>query len=266
MSGVPLMFVEPGAASATANFCLFGPGGTGKSFAATGWDGPVTVLNSEGAGGLAKSRAAGREIREVRFTGQAVLRPFCEYVKSGADGSQAVVVDTVNKVYKTLITELGGSKPQIQHYGQVNKILMDLIEFLRDQPINVVFVCHEQIADQEGDRIVRPLTGGQQLPEFLVSEVDVCAYTAKVAGEDGAPNRYLGQLAPDKGRRTKDRSDALGNFRDLNLPEWLSVYAAAMRPDNSDLPPGLADDEPDPAADPDVEAMLDLDDARAEAA
>ncbi len=251
-----LTFVEPQAAFTTMNTLLYGPGGSGKTVAATSAPGPILVLNAEGPGGLAKARSLGRDIREVAFTGQAVLRPFCQYVKAGADDAGTVVIDTVAKMYETILTELGGSKPQIQHYGQANKTIKDLVLFLRDQPINVVLVCHEKIDDQEGDRIVRPLTGGQQLPEILIGEVDVCAYCAELPAMQETPKRWVGQLEQSKGRRAKDRSGALGSYRDLDLTEWLRVYASALTPDTSDVPWTEGDDLPaaDDPDDPTVES------------
>jgi hypothetical protein len=250
MTDIPtLTFVQPQTAFETANFLVYGPGGSGKTMAATSAPGPVLVLNAEGPGGLAKSRSVGRDIREVRFTGQSVFRPFCEYVKAGADGAQTVVIDTVAKVYETIIKELGGAKPQIQHYGQANTAIKDLVLFLRDQPINLVLVCHEKIDDQEGDRIVRPLTGGQQLPEILIGEVDIVAYCGEIPATEDTPKRWVGQLVQDKGRRAKDRSGALGSYRDLDLTEWLSVYRESMTPDESDLPFGDGfEPEPEPPA------------------
>lgn len=242
-----LMFVAPQAAFTTANFLLYGPSGSGKTMAATSAPGPVLVLNSEGPGGLAMARKHGRDIREINFEGQRVLRPFCEYVKAGADGAQTVVIDTIAKVHKRIIAELGGAKPQIQHYGQANKAIEDLVLFLRDQPMNVVLVCHEKIDDEDGERIVRPMTGGQQLPEILLGEVDVAAYCGVVEATEDTPKRWVGQLVQDKGRRAKDRSGALGAFRDLDLTEWLDVYSRALAPDESDLP--WSEDYTEPAGD-----------------
>jgi hypothetical protein len=275
-SDVPagLMFVEPQAAFKTINVLLYGPGGSGKTIAATSAPGPILVLNAEGPGGLAKARALGRDIREVKFTGQSVFRPFCEYIKAGAGGAQTVVIDTVAKMYETILKELGGAKPQIQHYGMANTAIKDLVLFLRDQPINVVLVCHEKIDDSGDDRIVRPLTGGQQLPEILVGEVDVCAYCGEVQATEDRPKRWVGQLVQERGRRAKDRSGALGSFRDLDLTEWLAVYSAALTPNESDLPwsdEAAKVDELAKALDAEeeqagsVEMALDLAEARAEA-
>ncbi len=234
MSDVPaLLFVEPATTLSTFNTLLYGPSGTGKTMAATSAPGPVLVLNSESSSGLAKARSLGRDIREVRFTGQQVLRPFLEYVKTGE--ARTVVIDTVAKMYAQIIRELSGAKPQIQHYGQANTMIADLVLFLRDQPVNVVLVCHEKVDDNDGERIVRPLTGGQQLPELLMGEVDIVAYTAEIAKTEDSPQRWVGQLAQDKGRRAKDRSGGLGVYRDLDLTEWLSVYRAALMP-TDDLP------------------------------
>lgn len=233
---VGLTFVQPQTAFETFNCLLYGPGGSGKTMAATSAPGPVLVLNAEGPGGLAKARSLGRDIREVQFTGTGVLRPFCKYVAAGAGGARTVSIDTVAKMYDTIITELGGSKPQIMHYGQANKTIKDLVLFLRDQPINLVLVCHEKIDDQDGDRIVRPLTGGQQLPEILIGEVDVVAYCAEVPASKDQPKRWMGQVVQEKGRRAKDRSGALGAVRELDLSEWLTVYSRALTPAQSDLP------------------------------
>jgi hypothetical protein len=108
--------------------------------------------------------------------------------------------------------------------------------FLRDKPVNVVLVCHEKIDEGDGDRIIRPLTGGQQLPELLIGEVDVVAYCGEVPATEDRPKRWVGQFVQERGRRAKDRSGALGNFRDIDLAEWLVVYREAMTPDTSDLP------------------------------
>lgn len=238
----PLTFVDPAVSFSTFNVVLYGPGGSGKTIGATSVNGGVLALNAEGPGGLAKARSLGRDIREVQFTGQGVLRPFCEYVKAGADGASTVVVDTVGKLYARIIKELGGGNPKIQHYGQANTIIADLITFLRDQPVNVVFVCHEKIDDSDGERIVRPLTGGQQLPEILIGEVDVVGYCNEVPAQEDKPKRWVAQLTQDRGRRAKDRCGDLGPYRDIDLGEWLTVYGQAMRakdappPDNSDLP------------------------------
>lgn len=231
-----LTFVQPTTAFETFNVLLYGPGGSGKTIAATSAPGPVLVLNAEGPGGLAKARSLGRDIREVAFNGQATFRPFCEYVKAGADGARTVVIDTVAKMYEAIIKELGGSQPKIQHYGQANSAIKDLVLFLRDQPVNLVLVCHEKIDDQEGDRIVRPLTGGQQLPEILVGEVDICAYCGEIPATEDTPKRWVGQLEQARGRRAKDRSGALGSHRDLDLTEWLSVYQQSLTPDTTDVP------------------------------
>jgi hypothetical protein len=231
-----IIYVQPDLAFDTFNVLLYGPGGSGKTIGATSAPGPVLVLNSEGPGGLAYARSLGRDIREVKFTGAHILRPFCELVKAGADGAKTVVIDTVAKMYEAILDDLGGKKPQIQHYGQANKTIKDLVLFLRDQPVNVVLVCHEKIDEGDGDRIIRPLTGGQQLPEILIGEVDVVAYCGEVAATEDSPRRWVGQFVQERGRRAKDRSGALGAWRDLDLSEWLEVYSSALRPDDSDLP------------------------------
>lgn len=236
-SDVPgLIFVDtPTAALDTFNVLLYGPPGSGKSVAAVTAPSPVLVVNAEGPNALAYARKIQPQLLEVRFDGRATLHQVLEHVRAGRDPKpRTVVIDSIFKVYGALLERLGGKHPKIQHYGEVNKDVADFVRALRDLPVNVVLVAHEKIDQNEDEAITRPLTGGQQLPEVLMGEVDVAAYCAAHRTENGV--RYVGQLIEAKGRRAKDRSGALGAHRNLNLSEWLQVYRAGLAPDDSDLP------------------------------
>jgi hypothetical protein len=106
---------------------------------------------------------------------------------------------------------------------------------MRDLPVNLVLIAHQNVEDAEGERIVRPLIGGA-LTEEIPGEVDVIAYTHSFKDDDSGERRYVGQLVEAKGRIAGDRSGGLGPVRDLDLSEWLTAYRAALAPDVSDLP------------------------------
>jgi hypothetical protein len=160
-------------------------------------------------------------------------------------------VDTVAKVREALIAQIvvPGSKNSLQQFGDVAKIIREFVRALRDEPINLVLIAHQDVSDVDNERIVRPLVGGA-LTEELPGEVDVVAYTHSYVDEESSTRKYVGQLVEAKGRIAGDRSGGLGPVRDLNLADWLETYRTALRPDESDLPFAAdfkpqAEDEPE---------------------
>lgn len=254
----PLLFAAAPPAPDTVNLLAYGPPGSGKTtFAATA-PGPVLVVNAEGPGALSYARKTaaerGTEIHEVRLDPLVPVRntllQVVQHLRSGADPvPRTVVVDTLGKVRDMLVDQIveKGTRNSLPQYGQVADILGKFVGVLRDLPVNVVLIAHEDVADgDQGDRIVRPLIGGQ-LTEKIPGEVDVVAYCGAVRDDSAGTVRYVGQLVEGRGRRAKDRSGGLGTSRDLDLSEWLEAYRAALTPDDTDLPFALteAGDEPE---------------------
>lgn len=253
-----LIFVDAPATPDTVNFLLYGPPKSGKSTAAATAPAPILWVNAEGPGALSYARKVARErgsaIHEVRvmrgIDTRTVLRDVIKHVRSGDEPQiQTVVVDTIAKVRERLIAEIvvPGAKNSIQQFGEVAKILREFVEVMRDAPVNLVLIAHQDVADAEGERIVQPLIGGA-LTNVIPGEVDVIAYTHSFKNEDSGERRYVGQLVEAKGRIAGDRSGGLGSVRDLDLSTWLFDYRAALAPDNSDLP-----------FDPDAEIPADFD-------
>jgi len=277
----PLMFASVPPVPTTFNVLAFGPPGSGKStFAATA-PGPVLWVNAEGGGALSYARKTatqrGTTIHEVRLDPlipvRSTLLQVVKHLRSGTEPvARTVVVDTLGKTRDMLVDQIveKGTRNSLPQYGQVADILGKFVGVLRDLDVNVVLIAHEDVADgDQGDRIVRPLIGGQ-LTEKIPGEVDVVTYCGVVRDDSAGTVRYVGQLVEGRGRRAKDRSGGLGTSRDLDLSEWLIAYRAALTPDTSDLPftdeAGADTDDTDAdARDAEVEAALDLDDARAEA-
>ncbi len=227
-----LDFVAPAEAPEHFRVCLYGPAGTSKTTSACSAPGPVLVLNAEGPGALffARRLHGADKIREVAFAGPDTLDEVYLYLPAGNGGERTVVVDTVGEVHKALLAAYGGDRPSLQQHGDVNIKVERFVRGLRDLPINVVLLCHEQLDDVEGEPVRRPLTGGRKLPEAVMAMMDIVAYTGVVPESDDQPRRYVGQLVESRGRRAKDRSGALGVVRDLDLGEWFAAAAEALAP------------------------------------
>jgi len=232
-----MKFVETTEAPETLNVLLYGPPGTGKTCGACSAPGPILVLNAEGPGAIRYARSVyGDAVREVVVEGGETLDEAYLYLKDGEGGEKTVVLDTIGEMYRTLLEGFGGPRPTLQNYGDVNTKLERFIRALRDLNLNVILVAHEQVDDEGGEVTRRPATGGKKLPEQVMAQVDVVAYTGIVPATDDAPRRYVGQLIEAAGRRAKDRTGALGDIRDLDLSEWIATAAEAMAPSTNGKP------------------------------
>lgn len=227
------------------NVCIYGPAGTGKSSAAatiTPEGGRIVWVNMDGPNAMfyARKLAAERgvEILEVRIAHdedpRERLREALDFCLVGQ--IDALVVDGVGKLRESLATAIGGPNPQVADWSQVARFMKDLFREGRDLRVSTVWICHEQITEDDGKLVVRPeIDAKGKAAELLLGEVDVCAYTA--VHDDDGEQKFVGQIVPDKGRRAKDRSGSLGAWRELvPLYEWVQVFKAALAPDLSDVP------------------------------
>lgn len=231
-----LTFVDEPPIPEHYNILLYGPTGAGKSTAAATAPGPLMWLNAEGPGALAYPRKVARqrgtalhEIRLEKGDPRPTLRAMIRHLRAGAEPRpETIVVDTLGKLRELLIGVLvvPGARNSMQQFGEVARVLKGFLLELRDMPVNLVIIAHEDISDVESERIVRPLIGGT-LTEYVPSEMDVVGYCSPYR-DDGGRVRYGAQLLEGRGRRAKDRSGGLGAFRDLDLSDWLVAYRAAL--------------------------------------
>lgn len=235
----PLDFVQPSAVAPTMNILLYGPGGTGKTVNACSAPGPILVGNAEGESALrfARGKWGDDKIHEKAITCAKDLDDIFVHVREGCE-ERTLVIDSVGEVYQRLVEELAGSgRASLQNYGDVNTKIERFVRAIKDLPINVVLIAHEQLDEDDGASIKRPATGGKKLPEKLVAAVDVVGYCAVIPESDDTPRRYVAQLVEANGRRAKDRSGALGKLRDVDLSEWIPTAVEAMAGGQTQLAP-----------------------------
>jgi hypothetical protein len=248
-----LTFVEPSAVAPTMNILLYGPGGTGKTVNACSAPGPVLVGNAEGESALrfARGKWGDEKIHEKAITCAKDLDDIFVHVREGCE-EKTLVIDSVGEVYQRLVEELAGTgRASLQNYGDVNTKIERFVRAIKDLPINVVLIAHEQLDEDDGASIKRPATGGKKLPEKLVAAVDVVGYCAVIPEAEDAPRRYVAQLVEANGKRAKDRSGALGKVRDIDLSEWIPTAVESMSGGQTEL-----------AAEPEAEAKAEESEAK----
>lgn len=226
-----LEFFKPQAAPQKQNILLYGPPGTGKTVGACSAPGPILAVNAEGPVAFMRARAihGSDKIHEVPFVGADTLKDVFLHLKAGGE-EKTVVIDSLGEVYRMLIEEMSGTdaRPSLQNYGDANTKIERFVRSLRDLSVNVVLVAHEQVDDMEGALTRRPATGGKKLPEQIMAQMDIVAYTAALVSEESEERQYVGQLVEANGRRAKDRSGGLGKFRPLDLTDWINTAVKAM--------------------------------------
>lgn len=230
-----LTFTTPDTTNEFWNVLLYGPGGNGKTVGACSAPGPVLLVNADGPDASRKAHAIyGDKIREVVFDGAKTLDEVFLYVTS-KDGEdvKTVVLDPLGEIYQKLFEEMGGErKDMLKNHGDTQTKIERFVRSFRDLPINLVLVCHEEVADQEGETIRRPLTGGKKLPEKIVGMMSIVGYCGVVPADpekDETEPTYVAQLVEARGRRAKDRSGGLGDSRTLNLSEWFPLATEAIK-------------------------------------
>lgn len=274
-----LIFEDAPLAPETINVVAYGAPKSGKSTFAATFPGPILWLSTQGPNALAFARKTARErgtqILEVRMDKnaepgetshvQTVLREAIRYVRSGQEPApKTVVVDTIGQVRDALAHKLvnQGSKNSMQQWQQVTKIVREFVNLMRDLPVNLVLVAHQDVSDDpESGRLTRPLIGGV-LTEEITGEADVIAYCQPFTDADNKV-RYVGQLREARGRVAGDRSGGLAGeigYRDLDGAEWIAAFGDALRTIADDeMPWDEPADSEDPEPNTEQDAALETD-------
>lgn len=234
-----LRFVDPTDTPATLNVVLYGAPGCGKTTGALSSPGPILYINAEGSNAAMFARRfhVGSEIREVDVESGETLNEALLYLREG-NGIQTVVVDSIGAIFQAVLEGYtGGGKPTLPQYGDTTTAVERFCRALRDLPLNVVLIAHEQAVKDEAsgefERLPYTGTNNPALGVKLMAQADVVGYAGRIEpDEDHAEPRYVAQLVPAGGRRGKDRTGLLGEFPELDLTSWLGQYARATQPVN----------------------------------
>lgn len=218
----------------TLNVILYGPPKCGKTTGALTAPGPILYVNAEGpnAAMFARRRSEQGHILEVPVTSPDVLGEVIKYVEGGT--CETVVLDSLGATFQALLDSLtGGGKPTLPQYGDVTTMIERFCRHMRDLPVNFIAIAHEQpVKDEESGVIERlPYTGtsNPSLGVKLLAQVDIVGYCGRVKPEN-EPAKYLAQLFNGGGRRGGDRTDTLGESREVDLTDWLATYTRALEP------------------------------------
>lgn len=233
----PLQFVDESERSSYLNVFLYGPPGAGKTTGALSAPGPVLFLNAEGSNAamFARRLRPDTEILEVTVTDGSVLNEALLYLR-GDHNIGTVVVDSLGATFQAVLEGYtGGGKPTLPQYGDTTTAIERFARALRDAPVNVVLIAHEQaIKDDESgqfERLPYTGTGNPALGVKLMAQADIVGFTGRVEPDEENPEpRYIAQLVPAGGRRGKDRTGLLGDFPELDLSSWVDTYTQAIKP------------------------------------
>jgi hypothetical protein len=231
------------------NILLYGPGKSGKTTGALSGDDTKLMLNFD----QPNSTYFARTFRDPRgLIGEPVMPPFeagkmhtetllnevavyyQRYLEEGKEPPlKTCVADPIGQLHRRLLEDISrrAVRPSRDAYGDVSKIIERWCRFMCEvAPCNFVMVCHDRpIKDEETGGFERlPFTGtsNPDLGQRLIEMADIVGYTGRVDREDGEPE-YVAQLFNGNGRRGGDRFGVLGDFRPLDLAEWLQAITAA---------------------------------------
>lgn len=228
-----LTFEKPELAQDVWNIVLYGPTGNGKTMGACSAPGPLLLVNAEGAdrSRMAHSRY-GKKIKEVKLDKSNASKVLEEVYFSAKEGEfKTYVFDTAGEIFQALLDERSkGGRISIDARGDMAIKLERFYRSMRDASVNFVIVAQEQIEDQKDAEVLRiPQVGpsNTRLSGKVQEFASILAYVAVIPADGDKPRRYVGQLVEARGRRAKDSSGALGDFRDLDLTEWIDAATAA---------------------------------------
>lgn len=228
-----LTFEAPELSQDVWNICLYGPTGNGKTMGGCSAPGPLLLVNAEGSDRSRKAHALyGDKIKEVRLDKSNAAKTLERVFLSAQKGEfKTYVFDTAGEIYQALLDEASNSgKVSLPMRGDAVEKLERYYRAMRDLPVNVVIIAQEQVEDQDEEVLRFPQVGPQKprLSGKVQEFVSILAYVGVIPEEGDTPRRYVGQLVEAHGRKAKDSSGGLGDYRDLDLTDWIENATKAM--------------------------------------
>jgi hypothetical protein len=231
---------------------LYGPGGIGKTVAATSAPEPILYLNADGPNALryARIKHYGRDIRELKVTGRDTIEQAYLYALDPESGVKSVVWDSLGRIYDLVLADLAkdDKHPTLPERQDVNTFLERHILALLELPVHTVLVAHDNPVvvagneDEGGTYELFPFCGTSKptLAKKIMRPLDIVGYCGRIEPEnDGEKPRFVAQLFFGGGRHGKDRTDVIGPVADLDLAAWAHLNEVActqVANDDTDKP------------------------------
>lgn len=207
-----------------ANALVHAPSGDGKTrFVASAAPlGPVLLANIEaGTLSIAGDIASGA-VKSVRIEEYGQFVKLMRELKTADHGFATLAVDSGTELQKLYLEYIGGKKdmPTLQDYGKLANETRKVLRFLRDLPMNLLYIClsKDEKDEQFGSIVRKPsLTG--KLPEEACGYMDLVLYIA-VREVEGKIERTV-VTQPTERLYAKDRSGKLDRYE---APDFAAIH------------------------------------------
>ena len=216
-----------------AKILVYGMAGAGKTTLAKTAPGKVLVISAE-AGLLSIRDAKNVEAIEVKEASEVMQ--LHDALKSGELQYDTVCLDSVSEISEILLTwEKSRSKDPRMAYGNVQESVTNLMRAFRDLNMHVLFLCKEDVVNDDGVLRHAPKMVGTKLGESITYFFDevLALRIIEDQDEDGknVQTRWL-QTTYGQGYKAKDRSGKLEAFEKPNITALIEKLGFTLTNDN----------------------------------
>ena len=215
-----------------AKILVYGMAGSGKTTLAKTCPGKVLVISAE-AGLLSIKDAENVDAIEVKEA--AEVMELHDALKSGTLQYDTVVLDSVSEISEILLTwEKSRSKDPRMAYGNVQESVTNLMRAFRDLNMHVLFLCKEDVVNDDGILKHAPKMVGTKLGESITYFFDEVLALRVIDSQDDEGktvlHRWL-QTVHAQGYKAKDRSGKLENFEKPDITALIEKLGFSLTND-----------------------------------
>lgn len=216
-----------------AKILMYGASGAGKTTTCATAPGKTLIISME-AGLLSIKDANNVEAIEVKEASEVM--ELHNALKSGALQYDTVCLDSVSEISEILLTwEKSRSKDPRMAYGNVQESVTNLMRAFRDLNMHVLFLCKEDVVNDDGVLRHAPKMVGTKLGESITYFFDevLALRIIEDQDEDGknVQTRWL-QTTYGQGYKAKDRSGKLEAFEKPNITALIEKLGFTLTNDN----------------------------------
>lgn len=197
---------------------VYGPAGAGKTVLCATAKEPTLIISAEA--GLLSIKDAPNSVQIAEVKSRRDVEEVLNFLKTEGPPPW-VCIDSISEVAETVLAEELeiNKKMQMKAYGELNKVMTDLIKGFRDLPnANVLMTCKQARAkdDSAGQMLYEPGMPGQKLGAAIPHYFDLVCAMRIFKNNDGDLEHWL-QCNRDEQYDAKDRSGRLDLFEQPSL-------------------------------------------------